>query len=93
MKYLIWTIAFFAMPLMAQDIPNPYINEGTMETPTCETYVEWTGKPIREIDLSILDNRPYRILKPDSIVTMDYSPDRLNIHTDNDGIILQQDCG
>jgi hypothetical protein len=59
----------------------------------CKTYVEWTGMHIDKIDLSILENRPYRVLKPDSMATMDYNPDRLNIMTTQDGIILTQECG
>lgn len=69
------------------------INEETMATPTCKTYVEWTGKNIKDVDLSILNDRPHRVLKPNSMATMDYSPDRLNIHTTDEGIILSQDCG
>ena len=69
------------------------INEETMATPTCTVYVEWTGQNIKDIDLSILGNRLHRILKPDSMATMDYSPDRLKIHTTQDGVILSQDCG
>ncbi len=69
------------------------INEETMVTPTCKTYVEWTGKNISDVDLSILNDRPHRILKPDAMMTMDYAPDRLNINTIDDGIILSQDCG
>jgi len=64
-----------------------------MSTPTCETYREWTGKNITEIDLSVLGERPHRIIKPDSMVTMDFIPDRLNINVTGDGIILTQECG
>jgi hypothetical protein len=78
---------------MAENILDPHINDVTMETPSCEVYLEWTGKNVEDIDLSILDDRPHRILPPDSAMTMDYIPDRLNIHTTEDGIILQQDCG
>lgn len=67
--------------------------EPWMATPTCETYPEWMGQHIDTINLSILGNRPHRILKPGSMATMDYLPDRLNIHTTEDGIIVTQDCG
>lgn len=67
--------------------------EPWMATPTCQTYPEWTGQQVDTIDLSILGDRPHRILHPDSMATMDYSPDRLNIHTTDDGIIITQDCG
>lgn len=69
------------------------INNEQMATPTCVTYPEWTGKNIDEIDMTVLGDRPRRILAPNSMATMDYSPDRLNIHTTEDGIILTQDCG
>jgi|GEM_PF-1591983 len=79
--------------LMAESMISPELYEGTMTTPTCETYVEWTGKNIQDIDLSIIETRNHRIIKPDSMVTMDYMPDRLNIETTDDGIILTQTCG
>ena len=72
---------------------NNDINATQMATPTCVTYPEWTGSNIDTIDLGILDDRPYRILKPDAMMTMDYSPDRLNIQTTAEGIIITQDCG
>ena len=36
---------------------------------------------------------PHRILPPNAIVTMDYSPHRLNIYTDDKGIITDARCG
>jgi hypothetical protein len=89
MKYMLIIPVFF---LTTAYMAAP-INEETMATPTCKTYIEWTGKNINDIDLSILDDRPSRVLKPDSMATMDYSPDRLNIHTTDDGVILSQNCG
>jgi len=90
MKYLLILLfaAIFPAAIHAEDL-----NDVTMATPTCETYVEWTGKNIDDIDLSILEDRSYRIIKPDFMVTMDYNPDRLNIQTTEDGVILTQDCG
>jgi hypothetical protein len=72
---------------------NVDMDETWMATPTCETYVGWMGQHIDSIDLSILGDRRYRVLKPDSMATMDYLPNRLNIHTTDDGIIINQDCG
>lgn len=85
-------------PKMESDMPYGQVysdtpHDGWMATPTCETYPEWMGAPIGQVDLGILGDRPYRVLKPDSMATMDYSPDRLNIHTTDEGIIIQQDCG
>ena len=34
-----------------------------------------------------------RILKPDSMATMDYSPTRLNVNVDTSGKILSLSCG
>ena len=92
MKYILlaFALVFLASPLVAQDAS---INDTQMATPTCMTYPEWTGKKVDEIDLTILGDRPYRVLTPDSMMTMDYSPDRLNIQTDADGIIITTDCG
>jgi hypothetical protein len=90
MKYLL--IASF-MILASFSVQAEDINDTTYVTPTCETYIEWTGKNIDHIDLSILEDRQYRVIKPDSMVTMDYLPNRLNIQTTDDGIILVQDCG
>ncbi len=88
MKYIFFAALFLAMPSFAEGINNT-----TMITPTCETYVEWTGKNIDDIDLSVLGDRQYRIIKPDSMVTMDYLPNRLNINVTDEGIILTQECG
>ncbi|KAH7114466.1 hypothetical protein B0J11DRAFT_541072 [Dendryphion nanum] len=30
---------------------------------------------------------PHRVLKPDSMSTMDYKPERLNIHLDDEGTV------
>lgn len=88
MKYLFALMILTLTPVFAGDV-----NETYMSTPTCETYREWTGKNIDAIDLSVLDNRMYRIIKPDSMVTMDYIPDRLNINVTDEGVILTQECG
>lgn len=37
--------------------------------------------------------QPYRVLTPDSAVTQDYSPARLNIHVDAAGRIARLVCG
>jgi hypothetical protein len=35
----------------------------------------------------------HRILGPDDAATMDYSPSRLNILTDRDGVVTEVKCG
>ncbi len=59
----------------------------------CKIYTEWMGEHIDNIDLSVLGERDYRVIRPDSMVTMDYIPERLNIRLNEDGIISEQDCG
>lgn len=88
-RFLAFLFVFITLPLQAQDD----LNTPHMATPTCEVYLEWTGKHIDDIDLSILGDREHRILKPDSIITMDYIADRLNIYTTKDDIIIEQQCG
>ncbi|WP_227285642.1 MULTISPECIES: I78 family peptidase inhibitor [Paracoccaceae] len=36
---------------------------------------------------------PMRVYGPDDAVTMDYSPERLNVIHDEDGIITRVECG
>jgi hypothetical protein len=88
MKYIALALSFFIITAMSNSI-----NDTTMATPSCETYVEWTGQNIDDIDLSVLGDRRHRVLKPDSMMTMDYLPERLNIRTTQDGIIVTQSCG
>jgi hypothetical protein len=84
----LFCIGLGVTPSISQDI-----NDTQMGTPTCVTYPEWTGQSVDDIDLTILGDRSYRILKPDSMMTMDYIPDRLKIKTDDVGIIITTDCG
>jgi len=73
--------------------PEYPANSPHMATPTCVTYPEWIGQHVNEINKSVLGNRTYRILGPNTPATMDYSPDRLNINTDDNGIVVEQICG
>ena len=90
MKYLFTLIIITTLPSL---VHATELNATHMATPSCETYIEWTGKNIDEIDLSILKDRAHRVLKPGSMMTMDYLPNRLNIHTTDEGIVVNQDCG
>ena len=55
------------------------------------TYQSLIGTPVDAADFSGHD--AVRIIPPNSAVTMDYSPTRLNVDTDADGIILRIYCG
>jgi hypothetical protein len=37
--------------------------------------------------------RAYRILKPGSVATMDFSPDRLNVEINDQGVVTRLFCG
>jgi hypothetical protein len=37
--------------------------------------------------------KEHRVLKPDSMSTMDFKPDRLNIHVDDDGTVKKVSQG
>lgn len=52
----------------------------------------FVGQPVVEV-AAIETPGPVRILEPDSVMTHDFVPDRLNIFTDEDGIVTQLTCG
>lgn len=60
---------------------------------TCpaDGYQGFVGKNIAAViypsDLKV------RVLQPDTVVTMEYVPDRMNIHVDDDGVITKIICG
>jgi len=43
--------------------------------------------------VSLPADLPHRILGPNDAATMDYRPDRLNIMTDESGVIIEVKCG
>ena len=49
------------------------------------------GTPVNQADLTGQD--PLRIIPPNSAVTMDYNPERLNIEIDESGTITSVTCG
>lgn len=55
-------------------------------------YNEWVGKEVNE-DALKATGRPYRILGPNSIATMDFSPDRINVILDDKKIVTAVRCG
>lgn len=53
---------------------------------------EFIGQPAVEV-AAIESPGPVRILGPRSVATMDFNPTRLNILTDEDGIVTALSCG
>ncbi len=50
------------------------------------------GQPIEALDQSALD-QPVRVIPPGGIITMEYSPRRLNVDLDNANNIVRFWCG
>jgi hypothetical protein len=49
------------------------------------------GKNVDDVDLSQYPSR--RVLPPNSMVTMDFRPDRLNVHIDENRVIVSLNWG
>ncbi len=68
--------------------------EGGIAGPdTCgaEGYRNLIGTPVAAITLP--RDLPYRIVGPEDAVTMDFLADRVNFHTDAEGVIVRVACG
>ena len=57
----------------------------------CE-FSQWIGKPEKKIPVRTL-GRPYRILPPNSMITMDHIPNRINVYINSRGIVIKVRCG
>jgi hypothetical protein len=62
-----------------------------MQPAACD-FAAWIGKPVDESAVKAT-GRPYRILPPGAMMTMDHSPDRINVETDDAGIVVRVFCG
>lgn len=56
------------------------------------SFEDWVGKPVDEAAVKET-GRPYRILTPDSMMTMDHNPERINLVHDADGKVTRVWCG
>lgn len=54
-------------------------------------YAAFVGKPVTEAGVPP-EGPSVRYIRPDSQVTMDFRPDRLNVHVDGAGIITEFRC-
>lgn len=86
-------IALISLVLLAACMSEP---DRTTETITAncgaDALQDRVGQPAADHDFDTGD-RPVRILPPGSIMTMDHRPDRLNVETDDAGIITRIWCG
>jgi hypothetical protein len=61
------------------------------DMPGC-AFDQYIGQSVDSEKLETL-GRPYRILPPGAMATMDYVPERVNFHVDDKGIVLRVRCG
>lgn len=80
------------------DIPDQSDVHSDVPPPSREVFVDsacdfedWIGKPLDEAVIKET-GRPYRILKPDDMMTMDHNPERINIEHDG-GKVVRVWCG
>lgn len=71
------------------DVPPP--SRAVFSDADC-SFEDWVGKKVDEAAVK-KTGRPYRILSPDSMMTMDHSPQRINIVHDKDGTVTRVWCG
>lgn len=63
----------------------------TAVAPACD-FAAWVGQPVNEDAVKAL-GRPFRVLKPGDAATMDFSAERININTDDAGVVTSVTCG
>lgn len=66
--------------------------DGTDDTCGLDTMKPFLGKQASDIPADMLPEHA-RIVAPDSQVTMDYVPTRLNVLTDGNGRVIGLKCG
>jgi ribulose-5-phosphate 4-epimerase/fuculose-1-phosphate aldolase len=67
-------------------------NDHPAEEMTCGSYPEWVGQKVDRAAIEAT-GKPFRVIKPDSMVTMDHNPDRINVVIDDNEIVLEVKCG
>ncbi len=86
------TVALLALAACVPDEKPP--NRQLSEVDTCgaASLQLLVGMPYDARDFED-DERPIRVLPPDSAMTMDHRVDRLNVDLDDDGVITRIWCG
>jgi Peptidase inhibitor I78 family len=87
-------IASDSGPVVTDPVQPPPIQSPGPNTPTCQAQdlQSLVGQPRSVLETMRFGN-VVRILEPGAIVTQDYSPTRLNIHLDANGVIVRVVCG
>jgi len=71
------------------DVPPP--SRAVFTDAECN-FEDWVGKPVDEAAIKTT-GRVYRILTPGSMMTMDHSPQRINVEHDKDMKVTRVWCG
>lgn len=84
-------------PVIAQAINavQPSDTNASVPKPVSCNFVEWIGKEVDDDMLQAIKDakRPFRILPPGSMMTMDHSPARVNFDLNDAGKITRVWCG
>lgn len=80
----------------AEDVPPPpprevFSMDGTAAEAACD-FDAWVGQKV-DMDAIEKTGRIYRVLKPDSMMTMDHNPERVNVVHDDDMVVTKVWCG
>lgn len=63
-----------------------------LESKSCGSHIEWIGQKVNNRALK-KTGKTFRILSPDSMMTMDHNPERINVHVDDHGVVEDVKCG
>ena len=79
--------------------PYNFEEDDVLESPSheveedgCGDHRNWVGKKVDERAVKAT-GQPYRILKPNSAVTQDYSAQRINVIVNDRDIVIEVKCG
>jgi hypothetical protein len=81
----------FILPFIALAACQPVPEDVAQGTCPADGYATLVGQPLAAVTLPA--DLDARIIGPDTVVTMDFDPTRMNIYVDEDGVIQRVACG
>ena len=91
-RILIGLVLMLLLPSCAGEAQERREPTGAQQAVANCKFQHWIGKPVNETPVRTL-GRPYRILPPNSAMTMDHIPNRINVFTDDRGMVIKVRCG
>lgn len=85
------SLACLVLLAACQTASVPPAGEGDCQATAQRLQTSMLGVPASEIDATGPGGR--RVIGPDTVVTMDYNPERLNLETDAAGRLTRAYCG